>query len=244
VSLEKNLSNKFRFFIKAIKLSDNLVVINDINIINQWQKVLRIKRGDSVFLINGQGQGRLFTLNDYKKNFAELKSAGQLKKEDFRELEVCLYLSLLKRDNFELAVQKAVEVGVIDICPVISQRVVKTGWRRDRVEKIATEALEQSGRLWLPNISEPISFDEALEQSYTHGSIIIFDSRGFNIKDYKRQENEKRLNIFVGPEGGFSEEEFKKVQKYNPVVLSLSKQATLRAETAAIVASYWAVNLL
>lgn len=243
MSVGKDLSNKFRFFIKSVDLSRDLLAIYDLKIINQWRKVLRIKEGDSVILLDGQGRSRLFLLANYRKNSVEIEASAKLIKEKLTESKVYLYLSLLKKENFELVVQKAVEVGIFGIFPVVSERVVKTGWRNDRVMKIATEALEQSGRLWLPTISEPINFKDALEQSTNLGQTILFDSEGFDIKDYKKDKNSKRLNIFIGPEGGFSDEELNRAKELSVLIMSLTKQATLRAETASIVASYWAVNL-
>lgn len=243
MSAGKDLSNKFRFFIKSVDLSKDLLAIYDLKIINQWRKVLRIKEGDSVILLDGQGRSRLFLLANYRKNSVEIEASAKLIKEKLTESKVYLYLSLLKKENFELVVQKAVEVGILGIFPVVSERVVKTGWRNDRVMKIATEALEQSGRLWLPTISEPINFEDALEQSTNLGQTILFDPGGFDIKDYKKDKNSKRLNIFIGPEGGFSDEELNRAKELSVLIMSLTKRATLRAETASIVASYWAVNL-
>ena len=141
---------------------------------------------------------------------------------------------LLKRENFELICQKATEIGIETITPLLTNRTVKTGFNRERIEKIIREASEQSGRTTLPKLNEPTTLAEAI-LSVTAGCSVFFDLSG---KELPEQEYASEItSCFIGPEGGFTEEETEIARKAGLVIGSLGT-LTLRGETAAIVASY------
>ena len=148
-----------------------------------------------------------------------------------------LYVSILKRENFELVVQKATEVGISKIVPMLCARTVKTGLRQDRLEKIAKEAAEQCGRVSIPEISGIQNFSDILKSAPKNSFIFSLETKkqalGFKFP--------KEANLFIGPEGGWVGEEVTAAKKAGFKELSLGP-LVLRAETAAIVASYLAVN--
>jgi 16S rRNA (uracil1498-N3)-methyltransferase len=110
----------------------------------------------------------------------------------------------------------------------------------ERLQKIAKEACEQSGRSFLPEISELVTFEESLEMAKGNDINIIFDASGEDFKNIKIEN--KKIGIFIGPEGGWTPEEIKKATENNFSVASLGTNI-LRGETAAIIASYLAQNL-
>lgn len=180
-------------------------------------------------------------------------------------VSVVLYCALLKRENLEVVLQKTTEVGVSVFVPLITERTVKTGLNRRRSEEIIREAAEQSGRGILPVLQELVTLGEALEQMrgseryFFHTNVIpdehsLFRAKGGIPKlsvdthgippardgqvDQSRDDREgERVSIFIGPEGGWTDAEVEQARAAGCHIASLGP-LTLRAETAAIIASY------
>src|SRR5262249_1670507 len=110
-----------------------------------------------------------------------------------------LYSALLKRENFELVCQKATELGIARIVPLHTERTVKTGFNRSRLEKIIQEACEQSGRTRVPELMDPMEFKEALTRIETPA--VLFDHSGTPYASFDFAT--PNLSVFIGPEGGF-----------------------------------------
>ena len=231
---------KLHRFIGNFDLSKKEMSINDTDFINQAKNVLRLKIGDKLILCDGNLKEAVAEIVNLNKEFAELKILETYKNKNEPEKNVILYCSILKKENFELAVQKAVEVGVKEIVPIITTRTVKLGLNKDRLEKIIKEAAEQSGRGFLPVLGEPINFDEALKSAKENGLNLFFQA-GYPPLGHSMSKFEK-IGIFVGPEGGWTEGEIKIAQSNGFTIVGLGK-TILRAETAAAIASYLTVNL-
>ena len=149
---------------------------NDTDFINQAKNVLRLKAGDKLILCDGNLNEAVAEIVNLNKESAELKILESYKNKNEPEKHVVLYCSVLKKENFEWAVQKAVEVGVKEITPTITARTVKLGLNRERLEKIIKEAAEQSGRGVLPKLNEAIIFDEAIKSSKENGLNLFFQA--------------------------------------------------------------------
>ncbi len=205
---------------------------------HQIKNVLRLGTGEEIILVNGQSQEAIVKIITYGKDFvsAEIQTVRENKNEP--ERRVILYCSILKRENFELVVQKATEVGVSAIVPVICEHTIKTGLKKERLVKIIKEAVEQSGRGMVPDLSEPISFEQAVKEAQQNDENFFFDpSTSFRVDfDFKKK---KTVGLFIGPEGGWGNFEIDLVRQRGFKMVSLGK-LTLRGETAAIVASYLA----
>lgn len=214
--------------------------LNDPVIIKQLRNVLRSKIGDSFILFDGKGRETKVEIKDFKKNAIDIKVISQEIRQE-KNLEVCLYLAILKKENFELAVQKAVEAGVTKIIPIITERTIKFGLKKERLNLIIKEAAEQSGRLTLPILEEPCNFSESVSLVESSGDLNIFFD--LDIKDSLSQDlnSFSTINIFIGPEGGWSIDE-QEIARSSGFVISSLGQNVLRAETAAIVATWLAVN--
>lgn len=213
-----------------------LLEIKDAGMIRQIARVLRMRAGDSVILGDGNGTEVLAEIKkiDRQKIYCMLrKENGTATRE---ERTVTLYSAILKRENFELVVQKATEIGVSEIVPVISERTVKKRVRSDRIRDIAREAAEQSGRRFVPKIREPILFSQALDEIETGDYAVFYDPSGVPFSA-QSLDNTANIRIFIGPEGGWSEKEKAEARAKNCVLLCLGTR-TLRAETAAIVGLY------
>jgi len=234
-----------RFF-TDVDISKKTVLLTEKDTIHQIMHVLRLTKGDEIILCDTKGydvQVRMMAVSkksiegeivSFKKNIAE------------PERYVTLYCGILKKENFEMVVQKAVEAGVSEIFPLKTKRTVKTGLSKVRLEKIAKEAVEQCGRARIPLIHEPMVFFDVIPHVMRNPEIhlnILFDSSGEDAMHFfQKNKNDARINIFVGPEGGWDVDELKAAQESGFHILSLGSR-TLRAETAAIVGTFLAVSL-
>jgi len=256
---------KIHRFIDSFDLSKKELEISG-DIAHQIIKVLKLETGEKIELGDGKETIALGEIKEISKKNVIVKIIS-IKKEKNDAKKVSLFCAVLKKENFELVVKKATEVGVYKIIPIISARTIKTGLNLERLNKIAKEASEQSGRINVPEILEPISFEKGLELCKEKELNILFDVSGkhsFEIHAYSpagellcspRQSaqcisNEcfpnledkfSHTNIFIGPEGGWTEEEIKKARSADFKIMNLGN-LTLRGETAAIISSYLAVN--
>ena len=228
---------KLHRFIGDFDLSQTEVEILDFEHIKQIKDVLRLEKGDKVVLSDGSGLSAEVTLILVSSN--EIKGeVGEIIQAPATEKIVKLYLAILKKENFELAVQKAVEIGVAGIVPIITERTIKTGLNFERLNKIILEASEQSGRSVVPTISDIIEFKDALIEGEEADEKIVFDLK---TEPHIPNKDSKSASIFIGPEGGFTEKEVNMARDYGYEISSLGP-LTLRGETAAIVAAYKVVS--
>jgi 16S rRNA (uracil1498-N3)-methyltransferase len=223
-------------FIGPYDLSQKQVVVTDPAVIAQWRTVLRLRSADTVILCDGNGNEAEATLLTIEPKQAVLAVTMRTFTTRKPAKKVTLYLSLLRRENFELSVQKATEIGVTEIVPIVSIRTVKTGYNRTRLEKIILEASEQCGRTTLPVLKEAITLPEAF-LSRTGESTVFFDPQGDNLLDSFFKVGS--IDIFIGPEGGFTEQEVSLAKDHGCTIKSLGTMI-LRAETAAIAATFLA----
>lgn len=226
---------KIHRFIDNFDLSGNEVEITG-EIAHQMAKVLKLEIGEQVELCDGKGLNALGKIKTLSKNSAVVE-IDKITKESPAQKSVTLFCAVLKKENFELVVQKATECGVSKIIPIITTRTIKMGLNIERLQKIAREACEQSGRNFLPEISAPVTFDESLEVAKENDINIIFDSSGELMSRLNLDIGMQKIGIFIGPEGGWTPEEIKKATEFS--VASLGSNI-LRAETAAIIATYLA----
>lgn len=222
-----------RFIIDA-DLAQTFATITDTSVLHQWQKVLRLKAGDHVMLCDGKGMESEATMETLEAKHAKLRLHGAHTVTAEPSQEVTLYCSVLKRENFEWVVQKCTELGVKNIVPVIAKRTVKTGLKMERLRLIAKEAAEQSGRGMIPKISEPVDFASALVEAKNRTNVF------FQMQKEKTESSTLKTescNIWIGPEGGWTEEEEQEAMDQGCHIASLGK-LTLRAETAAVVGCF------
>ncbi len=250
-------------------------------IAHQIIKVLKLKKGEKIELSDGKGISAMAEIEKIGEKILKVK-VNKIIQENKNIKEINLFCAVLKKENFELVVQKATECGVSKIIPIITSRTVKTGLNLERLQKIAKEASEQSGRTTVPEISEPINFSSCVKSTEGQGKEecnIMFDSSGellyktpwepssakatdgqgapvrqslgeggstrnFSAEKYPcvLESNTPRINIWIGPEGGWTEKEIEEVKNLNFKIASLGP-LTLRGETAAIIATYLASNL-
>jgi 16S rRNA (uracil1498-N3)-methyltransferase len=230
-----------RFISPVFDFSNKSLKITDQELINQFRKVLRFKKGDRVILGNGKLEEVMAEIDKMNEEFVIVKILEFGLNKNEPQTHTILYCSILKRENFELVAQKATEIGIKEIVPIISQRTVKLDLKKDRLEKIIREAAEQSSRGVVPVMHKALVFEKALEQAASNELNLFFDFSGGDF-DKAVLAGKKKVGIFIGPEGGWEDKEAEKVRKIeNFKIFNLGK-LSLKAETAAIIGSYFVVH--
>lgn len=227
-----------RFIIDNINQGENEITGE---IAHQIIKVLKLKIGEKIELCDGKGISAIAEIVEINKKKVIVKLGALLNSASFagqnNTKQTNLFCAVLKKENFELVVQKATECGVNKIIPIITDRTIKTGLNLIRLKKIAQEASEQSGRISIPEISEPIKFTAVLKD-LKNTLNFLFTSDG----EYPYLlKNNSSCNLWIGPEGGWTQKELNLAKENNFQIISLGP-LTLRAETAAIIGTYLIVN--
>ncbi len=225
-----------RFFVEDSELESNFWC-QDAVLNRQWQKVLRFRVGEELALFNAQGIEKLYSVESIKNGETRLRIISNIESKKPKK-NISLYFSLLKKDKNDWIIQKGTELGVSSFVPLISERCDRTdvsSVRIDRWHKIAVEAAEQCGRSDIPDIAaEPVSLKIAITKTPTSSVIFIAEQGTENKTEVPHNAT---IAIFIGPEGGWSDNE-KALFDNNSSVRHLNLgDFTLRAETAAIVAS-------
>ena len=137
------------------------VRIEDKELLHQWQKVFRLKASDRVIVFNGGESEYEGYFKILARNEAVLAIDKEKKVKNPINTELHIFQSIIKKDNFELVVGKCTEIGVSAFHPIISERGEKKDLNIERLNKIAKEAVEQSGKTVLPQIFNPESIEKA-----------------------------------------------------------------------------------
>lgn len=203
----------------------------NIDCVHYMINVMRRKVGDHVVLVNGSGNEYLGNINEINKKLikiSDIKCIRETKNSD----QLGLIFPMIQK--IDIMLKMATELGVTDfICYKSQYSQIKFNF--DKVEKNITEAIEQSERLDFPNICQKQKNIDEIFKTFKEKDIIVVlceerttDNVKLDIKDIKN----KKIYIIIGPEGGFSHEEIKKIKSYNFVkTISLNKNI-LRTETA------------
>jgi 16S rRNA (uracil1498-N3)-methyltransferase len=216
---------KHRFYIDADLASGTTVTLSRDE--QHHAHVARVRDGEQVEVFNGRGA-----------NFvAKYSAEGLLLAEPApdREAKTSLHLAMaiINLDKFDIVLQKATELGVRSIIPLVTDRVEIRAERyrgkAERWRKIVFEAVKQSGRSVIPIIEEPAKFEDVVKRE---GIKILFDADS----EPATWQPGNPATIFIGPEGGWSENELRLAREHGCVFARLGVRR-LRAETAAIVAS-------
>lgn len=231
-------------FIGDFDISKKIIEIKDKALLNQFFNVLRFTKGDRFILCNHHGQEAEVTIQSITRKSCTVVSGPIFMNTVEHESSCTLYCALLKKENFELVVQKTTEIGISVIVPIITARTIKLGISIDRLHRIAKEAAEQSGRGATPIIEKPLSFQEAFEYGKGLEKRFFCDPSGVPFEEQLRKDikNTRSRGVFIGPEGGWEDEEIEMGRTQGMEIISLGK-TILRAETAAIIATYLIRNM-
>jgi len=200
--------------------------------------VLRMKRGEELLLTDGKGKKVIAQIVDdnRKKCIVDILSTDI---DAPRKRKVSVGISIIKNSaRFEWFLEKATEIGVNEIYPLICERTEKEKFRFDRMNNIVVSAMLQSQQTWLPLLREPIKFDQILpETGYAQKFIAhCMESDKRSLPGNLSREEDASIIILIGPEGDFTTTEISQAlaNDYIPVALGENR---LRTETAGLVAA-------
>ncbi|HOJ29969.1 MAG: 16S rRNA (uracil(1498)-N(3))-methyltransferase [Spirochaetes bacterium] len=226
-----------QFFVSAPG-HDNTVVIEGKDYYH-LVRVRRVRVGDSIDVIDTEGVR-------YRATIAHIEAqkiiATIMQTITYPEisLNLTLCVALLKGKKFDLVIQKAVEIGVRSIIPVVTERTIpdiseKEEKKLERWQKIATEAAKQCLRKDVPRVSSVMEYTDVLQLSKGVGILAHADPEAQNLRQYlKDNPQHNDVMLLTGPEGGFSKKEVEIARQFGWIVL-YNGATQLRAETAAIV---------
>ena len=217
-------------------ISNETFDIADRDTIHQWRNVFRYNVGSQVIFFDGSGFDFLCIITSLRNLGATLSVLEKKVNAKGFLRNIWLCMAIIKKDNFEFIVEKTTELGVMHIIPLLCERSEKKNLNLERLQKIATESSEQSGRTIAPKIHDIETFSDALRNNLLPEDKIALHPEGEYIGDFLADKNPKDLTVFVGPEGGWSDKDLEQFEKNNIPRISLGSQI-LRAETAAIAVS-------
>ncbi len=208
---------------------------------HQISKVLKLKAGEQITLLNNSREKFVYEINqinlDKKEIYLRLQKTEN---ESDSSFHINLFIGIPKKDKLEFIVEKCSELGIDEISPIITQRTVKNQTKTERLLKISAEAVEQSHGFYLPKINEAIDLRN-FNLKLSGLNLIFHTQENLETNDLKQLLNtlntNETINVFVGPEGGFSPDDLKILNKLeNPKFIKLGERI-LKTETAAIAIS-------
>jgi 16S rRNA (uracil1498-N3)-methyltransferase len=206
-------------------------------------KVLRLTQGSLVSVVDGNG--RFFETEiidpDHKK--CRLRIIHSI--EDFGKKEYSIHIAIAPTKNqerFEWFTEKAAEIGINEITPIICSHSERKVFKTERTERILISAMKQSVKAYLPKINQPLTFRKFLDIPFTGKKFIAYCGTGERQHLKNLVARNENVLIMIGPEGDFSEEEVKMAATSGFLEISLGG-SRLRTETAGLIACH-IINLI
>lgn len=232
-----------RFFIQHSQIQDGRLYVEGADV-NHIKNVLRMKPGDQVMASDGEGMQYLCALEAFERGLAWFRIVDTWKENRELSSKLCLFQGLPKSDKMELIIQKATELGVYELVPMVTGRTVvrldekKAEKKNARWNAIAEAAAKQSGRSRIPRVQEVMTFSEALAYAGDLDVLLIPYEKAEGM-EATRQAIEgilpgQSVGIFIGPEGGFEEGEVAQAMEKGAAPVTLGRRI-LRTETAGFV---------
>lgn len=220
-----------RFYVNK-PLGEEIVVESakgEKELVHQWTRVFRYKSGDEVFLFSGSDPGTdyRYTITSVLKDRVVLTLLSR-EENILPTQDMTLVMALVKKDTFETVVRQATELGISRVIPVLADRSEKKNVNFGRLETVAREAAEQSGRGNVPSISQIMSLDEAFQTTEDCRNI-VGSLRGGALS----QAEDTKIAVWVGPEGGWTDKEEEKFVNKGFTLMKLT-DTVLKADTAAV----------
>ncbi|RHR32976.1 16S rRNA (uracil(1498)-N(3))-methyltransferase [Clostridium sp. AF19-22AC] len=230
------------FFTEPSQIRDPHIFITGPDV-NHMKNVLRIMPGERVGISDGQGTDYICEVDRLEETEVVLNILSSEKSYSELASRIYLFQGLPKGDKMELIIQKAVELGVFEIVPVATRRAVvkldekKAKKKTERWNAIALGAAKQSGRSLIPEVKPVMRFAEALEYAKELDVLLIPYEMAEGMEKTKEIISAVRqgqsVGVFIGPEGGFDEEEVEKAAAEGAQPVTLGRRI-LRTETAGL----------
>lgn len=203
-------------------------------------KSLRMRVGDVICVTDGGGDDYGCQIEEVTKDEVVLKVCYKQACESEPSCRVTIYQGVPKSSKMEDIIQKCVELGVCKIVPTLTKRCVSrpddkaAGKKNQRYQKIALEAAQQSGRGIVPKIENMKTLRQAIDEDESDVKIVFYEGGGEKLADIVKLDTES-VSVFIGPEGGFEQEEVEQIEASGGVRATLGKRI-LRTQTAPVVA--------
>lgn len=200
-------------------------------------QVLRMEEGEQILTTNGKGYS--FTCRIIASN--KKKTEVEIIKKEFlppTNAKTTIAISLIKnRTRFEWFIEKATEIGVHTIIPLLCKRTENAHLKKERLVSIMISAMLQSRQVWLPELPEPVRMDDIIRRPDFDQKFIAhcIEEEKKELKTVNLDPSSSKI-ILIGPEGDFTEEEIQRALQQNYIPVSLGK-TRLRTETAGIVSA-------
>ncbi|KMT21645.1 16S rRNA (uracil(1498)-N(3))-methyltransferase [Clostridium cylindrosporum] len=234
-----------KFFVPKENINDDNILITGDDV-KHIGKVLRLKLNETINISDGSGVEYICSINTIDKKEVSCRIIEKFENATESPIKITLFQGLPKSQKMDLIVQKGVEIGISEVRAVITNRVVVKTEARDisnkieRWNKISKEAAKQSGRGVILDISEPVSFKDAIDSldEFDLAVMPYENQEGVGLKRILTEKGSeaKNIAIFIGPEGGFEEEEVEYAKEKGVYPVTLGPRI-LRTETAGFVAS-------
>ena len=233
--MKTKFKNVIRLYCNQKLSLNNIIVLNKTDT-HYLKNVMRCKKNDQINLFNENDQEFLSKILEIKK-YETILEIFELSNNTEIINDIFLIFSLVKKNKMDFIIQKATELGVRKIFPILTERSSIRGINPSRMVAIAKEASEQSNRISIPEISNLMTMQELLEQWDKKRSILYADeilkiNKNLTILNRK---NFVKSSLLVGPEGGFSPEENNMLKTYKYVFPISFGETILRTDTATIV---------
>jgi len=230
------------FFVTPQQISGDKIRIEGGDV-NHMKNVLRMKLHEKAEISDGESRTYLCEVEAYEEDVAVLHILEEMEADTEPASKLYLFQGLPKSDKMELIVQKAVELGVYQVIPVAMKRSVvrlddkKAEKKVDRWNSIAESAAKQAGRSRIPEVTMPLSYNEALKMAEELDvTLLPYElAGGMEVtREVIRQiKSGQSVGIFIGPEGGFEPEEVDAAVSMGAKVITLGRRI-LRTETAGL----------
>ena len=200
-------------------------------------KVLRLGAGDRITVFDTESTEYEGILTDISSEAIALRVHNTRRLQTEPELGLNLFQAILKGNRMDGIINQATQLGVSEIFPVVSERTqVRSTTRVDRWNRIALESTKQCGRATPPVVSEPVDFQNSFGiRKQSEMKIILYENQDELLGDYMDSLTKlvNSINVYIGPEGGFSKKEITLAEENGYIALGLGKRI-LRAETASV----------
>ena len=231
----------YHFFVSEEQINGENAYIEGSDV-NHIANVLRMKPGEELLISVKGDWDYLCKIDDIETDRVNLKVLESMEQREL-PVNITLLQGIPKSDKLEMIIQKAVELGVSEIIPVKTKRVVvkidekKVDTKVNRWNAIAESAAKQSKRSIIPKVYEPMSIDNVLEIVKDFGVKLIPYENADGIDKTRKildsMDKTKDIAVFIGPEGGFEEAEVERIKNSGFEVITLGKRI-LRTETAGL----------
>jgi len=233
------------FYVEPQNVHGKTLVLTDEEF-KHLSRVLRKKTGDHIRVTDGDDNMYEAVILSLDRSQAECEIVATKLRMNEPKNDVTLAVSLLKNPaRIDFLVEKATELGVRNIVPLLCERTIPKHEKHSRLEKIALAAMKQSGRSYLPKVFMLTSFDTLVNHSTDYSLRLIPHEKteqsqfvGSVLQHHKKMQS---VLLVVGPEGGFTEQELELAAENRFIPISLGPRR-LRSETAAISALSWVVG--